>query len=114
MSPPPCPHPRSRAFGFPFTAPFPAEARLPTLPGSRVHLGLLLGLLAAAGLALLLWRTRFGYELRIIGMSPDAACYAGMKLERTTLVAMALSGGFAALAGVCEVAGVQGPLKHGL
>jgi general nucleoside transport system permease protein len=84
------------------------------LPGSRVHLGLVLGLLAAAGLALLLWRTRLGYEIRIIGLSPDAARYAGMDLGRTTLVTIALSGGLAALAGVCEVAGVQGQLKHGL
>jgi ABC-type uncharacterized transport system permease subunit len=103
-----------KAFGFPFTPPFPPAARLPMLPESRVHLGLVLGLVAAAGLALLLWRTRLGYEIRIIGLSPDAARYAGMNLGRTTLVTVALSGGLAALAGVCEVAGVQGQLRHGL
>jgi general nucleoside transport system permease protein len=43
-----------RAFGFPFTPPLPQTARLPSLPGSRVHLGLLLGLLAAIGLAVLM------------------------------------------------------------
>ena len=47
-------------------------------------------------------------------MSLDTAHYAGTNLERTTLVTIALSGGLAALAGVCEVAGVQGQLKHGL
>jgi simple sugar transport system permease protein len=103
-----------KAFGFPFTPPLPQTARLPALPGSRVHLGLLLGLLAAAGLATLLGRTRLGYEIRIIGFSPDAACYAGMNLARTMLLVMALSGGLAALAGICELAGVQGQLKHGL
>jgi simple sugar transport system permease protein len=103
-----------RAFGFPFTPAFPPAARLPTLPGSRVHIGLLFGLLAAAGLALLLWRTPFGYEIRIIGLSPNAARYAGMPLRRTTLWVMALSGGLAALAGACEVAGVHGQLKHGI
>jgi simple sugar transport system permease protein len=65
-----------------------------------VHLGLLLGLLAAAGLAILLGRTRLGYEIRIIGLSPEAARYAGMNLARTTLLVMALGGGLAALAGV--------------
>jgi general nucleoside transport system permease protein len=103
-----------KAFGFPFTPPFPPNARLPTLPGSRVHLGLLLGVLATVGLVVLLGHTRFGYELRIIGLGRDAARYAGMNLERMTMAAMALSGGLAALAGVCEVAGVQGQLKHGL
>ena len=103
-----------KAFGFPFTPPLSPAARLPTLPGSRVHLGLLLGLLAAAGLAVLLRRTRLGYEIRIMGLSPDAARYAGMNLTRVTFLVMGMSGGLAAFAGVCEVAGVQGQLKHGL
>jgi general nucleoside transport system permease protein len=59
-----------RAFGFPFPPPLPPTARLPLVPGGRVHLGLLLGLVAAAGLAVLLKRTRFGYEVCIIGLSP--------------------------------------------
>ena len=103
-----------QAFGLPFTPTFPPAARLPTLPGSRAHLGFLLGLLAAGALALLLWRTRLGYEIRMIGLSPGAARYAGMSVARTTLITLALSGGLAALAGVTEVAGVQGQLKHGL
>jgi ABC-type uncharacterized transport system permease subunit len=103
-----------KAFGFPFTPPLPQTARLPSLPGSRVHLGLLLGLLAAAGLAVLLGRMRLGYQIRIMGFSPEAARYAGMNLARVTCLVMALSGGLAALAGVCEVAGVQGQLRHGL
>jgi simple sugar transport system permease protein len=103
-----------RAFGYPFTPPLPPTARLPALPGSRLHLGLLLGLLAAAGLAVLLNRTRFGYETRIIGLSPGAARYAGMNRSRIIGAVMVLSGGLAALAGVGEVAGVQGQLQHGL
>jgi general nucleoside transport system permease protein len=103
-----------RAFGFPFAPLLLQTARLPSMPGNRVHLGLLLGLLAATGLTMLLKHTRLGYEIRIIGLSPGAARYAGMNLTRTTLLVMALSGGLAALAGVCEVAGVQGQLKHGL
>jgi ABC-type uncharacterized transport system permease subunit len=73
-----------RGFGFPFAPPLPQTARLPSIPGSRVHLGLLLGLLAAAELAVLLKYTRLGYEIRIIGLSPGAARYAGMNLTRTT------------------------------
>jgi simple sugar transport system permease protein len=103
-----------RAFGFPFAPPLPQAARLASIPGSRLHLGLLLGILAAMGLAVLLKHTRLGYEIRMIGLSPSAARYAGMNLDRTTWLVMALSGGLAGLAGVCEVAGVQGQLKHGL
>jgi general nucleoside transport system permease protein len=103
-----------RTFGFPFAPPLLPTARLPSMPGNRVHLGLLLGLLAATALTMMFKHTRLGYEIRIIGLSPGAARYAGMNLTRTTLLVMALSGRLAALAGVCEVAGVQGQLKHGL
>ncbi len=103
-----------QAFGFPFTPPLPQAARLPTLAGSRVHLGLLLGLVAAVILALLLWRTRLGYELRIIGWSSEAARYAGLPIARVTAIVISVSGGLAGLAGLCEVAGVQGRIQHGL
>jgi simple sugar transport system permease protein len=103
-----------RAFGFPFSPPFPPTALLPSLPGSRVHLGLLLGLLAAAALAVVQSRTRLGYEIRIVGLNPEVARYAGMNLVRVMFLVMALSGGLAGLAGACEVSGVQGQLKHGL
>ncbi len=100
--------------GFPFTALFVPAARFPSLPGSRVHLGLGLGLLATVLLAIFLRRTRWGYELRIIGLNPAAARYAGMNIPGITLLVMALSGALAGLAGLSEVAGVQGQLKHGL
>ncbi len=100
--------------GFPFTAPFAPAAQLPHLPGSRIHLGLALGFLATALLAVLLWRTRWGYEIRIIGLNPSAARYAGMNIPRIMLLVMAVSGGLAGLAGLSEVAGIQGQLKHGL
>jgi simple sugar transport system permease protein len=103
-----------QAFGFPFSPPLVPAARLPTVPGSRVHLGFGLGILAAMALTGLLWRTRIGYEMRMVGLSPAAARYAGIEVSRVTLCAVALSGGLAGLAGVCEVAGVQGQLKHGL
>jgi ABC-type uncharacterized transport system permease subunit len=102
-----------KALGLPFAPPFAPAARLPVLPGSRVHLGLGLALLAAVFLALLLRRTRLGYEIRMIGFNPVAARAAGMPLSRVMLLAMALSGGLAGLAGICEVAGVQGQLRHG-
>ncbi len=101
-------------FGFPLTAPFSPAAHLPRLPGSRIHLGLALGLVAAFLLAFLLRRTRLGYEIRIIGLNPRAARYAGINIPKVTLLVMALGGGLAGLAGLSEVAGIQGRLKPGL
>jgi ABC-type uncharacterized transport system permease subunit len=76
-------------------------ARLPLLGGSslRVHLGIVLGLLAAAGVAWLLNRSKAGFELRAVGANPDAARTAGMSVSKVYVLAMALAGGLAGLAG---------------
>jgi simple sugar transport system permease protein len=75
------------------------------LNGRRVHLGLVLSLAAAAVLWLLLSRTRWGYEIRVIGENARAARYAGMSLKRNIIMVMMVSGGLAGLAGMSEIAG---------
>lgn len=97
---------------FPLTRPFPRAAWLPTFPGTRVHVGLIMAVVAAAVLSLVLWRTRWGYEVRVIGESARAARYAGMNVERNILLVMFLSGALAGLAGMCEVSGVIHRLQH--
>jgi simple sugar transport system permease protein len=97
---------------FPLTRPFPRSAWLPTFPGTRVHVGLIVAVVAAAVLSLVLWRTRWGYEVRVIGESARAARYAGMDVERNILLVMFLSGALAGLAGMCEVSGVIHRLQH--
>ena len=101
--------------GFQQTKAFPAQAWLPrlsdfaeTLPalgGLTVHLGLVFGLVAAALLWLFLERSRFGYEIRLIGDSPRAARYAGIDIGRRLVVVFAISGALAGLAGMSEVNG---------
>ena len=101
--------------GFQQTKPFPAEAWLPRLTdlaeavpafgGLTVHLGLLFGLVAAGLLWLFLERSRFGYEIRLIGDSPRAARYAGIDIRRRLIVVFAISGALAGLAGMSEVNG---------
>ena len=101
--------------GFQQTKAFPPQAWLPrlsdlanVLPGVRglpVHLGLIFGLVAAALLWLFLERTRFGYEIRLIGDSPRAARYAGIDIGRRLVVVFAISGALAGLAGMAEVSG---------
>jgi len=102
-----------RGYGFPLTATFPLAAHLPRLGNTRIHGGLLLGLLAALIIYLILKKTRWGYEVKVIGENPRAARYAGMNLERKILLVMFISGGLAGLAGVTEIAGIQRRLKPG-
>lgn len=94
--------------GFAYTDTFVDAAWLPLLPQTRLYWPTaLLGLVMAVGLALLLYRTRLGYEIRVLGESPEAARYAGISPLRTTVAVMLISAGAAGLPGVGEVAGIH-------
>jgi ABC-type uncharacterized transport system permease subunit len=102
--------------GFQQTKPFPPEAILPRLTdlagtfpalgGLTVHLGLIFGIVAAAIMWVALERTRWGYEIRLIGDSPRAAEYAGIDIKRKIIVVFVISGALAGLGGMSEVSGV--------
>jgi ABC-type uncharacterized transport system permease subunit len=102
-----------QGFGFPGTAQFELFTWLPRLTG-RVHLGLILAVLAAVFIWVVLGRTRWGYEIRLIGENPAAARYAGISIARNIVLVMFLSGGLAGLAGMAEVAGISHRLQQGL
>jgi general nucleoside transport system permease protein len=59
-------------------------------------------------------RTRWGYELGVMGENPRAARYAGMRISRQIVVVLALSGALAGLAGMSEVAGIGHQLQRNL
>jgi simple sugar transport system permease protein len=100
---------------YPQSDAFAAVARLPMLPGfARVHAGLLLALALPAAIWILLFRSAAGLRLRAVGLSPDAARYAGISPARETLSVMAIAGALAGLAGAIEVAGVTGRLFQNL
>jgi len=82
-------------------------SRLPHLAGGqlRVHLGIILAVLAAAGVAWLLNRSTVGFELRAVGANPDAARTAGMGIGRTYAIVMIISGALAGLGGASQVLG---------
>ena len=75
------------------------------VPGTQLHLGVLFSVLVAIGVYVLLWRTSFGFRLRAVGLSREAATYAGMPVRRTITLAMALSGATCGLAGSMLVVG---------
>jgi ABC-type uncharacterized transport system permease subunit len=83
-------------------------ALVPGLP-ARIPLNLAFpAALAACGLVyLLLWRTRWGYELRVTGANPDAAAYGGIAVGRQLVLGMAISGALAGMVGINEVLGYR-------
>ncbi|MDF1500402.1 MAG: ABC transporter permease [Anaerolineales bacterium] len=100
-------------YGFPGTAPFPPEAILPRLVG-RVHLGIIFAIIAAFIVWFVLSRSRWGYEIRVIGENQRAARYTGINIGKNILLVMLLSGGLAGLAGMAEVSGIARRLYQGL
>ncbi len=108
--------------GFQLTPTFPSNAWLPRLSdyadqfpqfaGLTIHLGLLVGLIATVFIWYVLTRTRWGYEIRLIGDNPNAARYAGMDIARNTIAVMMISGALAGLGGMGEVAGVVHRLQE--
>lgn len=98
--------------GYPGSKQFPDAAALPHFHHYRVHLGLVFGLVAAAVLWVALRRTRWGYELAVMGENSRAATYAGMRTRRTIVLVLAASGALAGLAGMSEVAGIGHQLQR--
>jgi len=79
---------------------------IPFFRGLTTHAGLILGIIAAVGLWFIVYRSRWGYEIRLIGDNPHAAKYAGISITRNTIWVMMLSGALAGLGGMSEVSGV--------
>ncbi|MFC5529144.1 ABC transporter permease [Cohnella yongneupensis] len=76
------------------------------LDDARMHWGMFFALLAVVFFYVYLWRTKQGYELRVVGFNPDAAKYAGINVNNGVVKAMFISGALAGLAGVFQVLGV--------
>ena len=97
-----------RGTRIPQTARMPLSTDLPSLvEGTNLHAGFIIALLAAVAAYFLLWRTSLGFKLRSVGLSQDAARYAGIPVKRSIVSALALSGAMAGLAGVLLVFGSE-------
>ncbi len=91
----------------PQTARFPLAADLPRLVPTRMHLGVILAVLAAVLVWALLWRTTIGFRIRAVGLNPNASRRAGIRVGRYAVMAMLLSGALAGLGGAVQVLGVH-------
>lgn len=98
-------------FNFPESALFGDSALLPVLiEGTRVNFGMALALLAVVAVWVLMSRSFYGFQIKVMGMDAGAARLSGFKEKRLTFFALLLSGGLAGLAGVGEVTGPIGQL----
>lgn len=108
--------------GFQMTPMFPKSAWLPRLAdyarqvkafsGITLHLGVVFGLVAAVIIWIIITRSRWGYEINLIGDNPQAARYAGIDISRNIILVFMLSGALAGLAGMSEVSGVVHRLQE--
>ncbi len=108
--------------GFQMTPMFDRTAWLPRLAdyaqefkafsGITLHLGVVFALIAAVIIWWVLQRSRWGYEITLIGDNPQAARYAGINIARNVILVLMLSGALAGLAGMSEVSGVVHRLQE--
>lgn len=80
--------------------------QFPIFRGLTTHFGLIFALIAAAIVWYVLYRSLWGYEIRLIGDNPRAAEYAGINITRNTVLVMMFSGAIAGLGGMSEIGGV--------
>jgi simple sugar transport system permease protein len=93
----------------PVSAQVSPGARLPDFWGVQGFQGLHIGLFIALAALVVFWallnRTTLGYEVRAVGFNPDAAAYGGINVKKNFILAMAISGAFAGLAGALDMLG---------
>lgn len=101
----------------PASAKFPEPTHLPSLgdmlnvfgipfaKGTPANVSLLIALLACVFVYVLIWRTRFGYQLRAFGKSQPGAVYAGINPVKITVITMMISGGLAGMMAINNVMG---------
>jgi len=95
----------------PQTDVIPFDYLLPYLPGTRIHVGIVVALAVLAVVHYVQTRTAYGLRLRILGLNPKAAVHAGIDVKRDIITAFALSGALIGLAAAVEVLGVWGYVR---
>ncbi|CZT37392.1 ABC transporter permease [Rhizobium sp. 9140] len=98
----------------PSTMTLPADYRIGAIPGMDVHWGLVIAILACILSYVLIEATRFGFAARMAGGNVRAAQIQGLPVGRLIVGFTAIAGSFAGLAGMLEVAAVQGSANASL
>ncbi len=85
----------------------------PFLQGSSANLSFIVALIACVVVYIVLWKTKFGYELRAVGNNPEAAETAGINVKKCIILSMIISGGLAGLVGINFVLGFKYYFEEG-
>ncbi|RPI93248.1 MAG: ABC transporter permease, partial [Chloroflexi bacterium] len=87
------------------------SAKIPVIytvpPNFELHAGVFLAIIGAIVIMFVLYKTTFGFQLRMVGLNPHAAQYAGVNVKRVTIVTMLIAGSLAGLAGGVQTLGVH-------
>ncbi len=78
-----------------------------TMSGSPLNLAFIIALIAAAMFWVFVWKTKWGYAIRVVGQNESAAVYGGISPARQIMLAMAISGALAAGVALNELMGSQ-------
>ena len=84
---------------------------LPSIPGTRIHIGIIVALILIFIVHDVMKRTSMGLKLRLLGRNPRAALHAGLNNRRLIIGAFMVSGAFMGLAGAVEILGVWGYMR---
>src|SRR5438270_1496500 len=95
----------------PQTRVLPLDKMLPSIPGTRIHVGVLMALAAALIIHFVLTRTSFGLRLQILGANPRAARHVGLKVPRLILMSFLVSGLLIGMAAAADILGTWGYVR---
>jgi simple sugar transport system permease protein len=99
------------AVNIPQTRVIPLDHMLPQIPGTRIHVGVLVALAAALFAAYVLKRTSFGLRLHVLGANPRAAAHVGINVKRLIVTAFLVSGALVGAAAAADILGVWGYMR---
>jgi ABC-type uncharacterized transport system permease subunit len=95
----------------PQTEAIPTDLLLPILPGTRIHIGVIIALVAIVIIHVVLSRTSFGTRLDVLGANPRAAAHIGINVPRLIVIAFLASGAMIGLAAAVDILGIFGYMR---
>jgi ABC-type uncharacterized transport system permease subunit len=100
------------SFNWPFSPPVAEQLRLPTFSiTSRAHIGIFIAIAAALLVWFVIYRTRLGFRIRVVGGNAVAARQAGIDVKAIQFGVLVAAGAIAGLAGMIEIAGIEERLR---